>query len=219
MVLKLYATPIAGGGSGLVAFVLAEKQIPFELVVVDMGANEHKSAEFLELHPFGQVPVIDDDGFILYEGRAICRYLAEKYTDQGTPLLPKGLQERARVEQAASVEYANFYPAIVTLGLEIVAKPRQGLHTNDTAVAQARADVSATLDVYEGILGKSRFLAGDEFTLADLFHLIAAPRLAKEGVDVMAGKGPNVTRWWNDVISRPAWIKLKEEGIKSSVSA
>jgi glutathione S-transferase len=65
----------------------------------------------------------DDDGFILHESRAICRYLAEKYAEQGTPLYPKGLKERALVEQAASVEYANFQPAILKVGMEAVGKP------------------------------------------------------------------------------------------------
>ncbi|KAJ7763506.1 glutathione S-transferase [Mycena olivaceomarginata] len=217
MVLKLYATPIAGGGSGIVAFVLAEKQIPFELVPVDLSAGHHKGAAFLALHPFGQIPVIDDDGFTLYEGRAICRYLAEKYADQGTPLFPRELQARALVEQAASVEYANFYPAVAKLAVELIAKPRTGQPTNPTAVTEGCAALSAVLDVYESILAKHRFLAGDEFTLADAFHLVAAPRLAAEGVDFLTGKGPNVTRWWNELITRPAWVKLKAEGVKGTV--
>lgn len=54
----------------------------------------------------------DDDGFILYEPRAICRYLAEKYADQGTALLPEGLKQKALFEQAASVEYSTFFPAV-----------------------------------------------------------------------------------------------------------
>ncbi|KAF8190634.1 hypothetical protein K438DRAFT_1970932 [Mycena galopus ATCC 62051] len=141
----------------------------FELVVVDMDAKENKGADFLKMHAFGQIPVLDDDGFILYEGRAICRYLAEMYADKGTPLLPNGLRERARVDQAAA----------------------RGLPVNEIA----------TLNAYEAILGKSKFLAGDELTPADLFHLTSVPRLAQLGVDVIAGQGPNVTRWWNDVIS------------------
>lgn len=114
--------------------ILAEKHIPFQHVPVDLAQKEHKTAEFLELHPFGQVPVIvrglsrglnslitlsqDDDGFVLYESRAICRYLAEKYADQGTPLLPEGLKERGMVEQAASIEFANFLPAILKVMTE-----------------------------------------------------------------------------------------------------
>ncbi|KAF7354422.1 Glutathione S-transferase [Mycena venus] len=204
MVLKLYAAPIARGSSGVVAFVLAEKQIPFELIVVDMSANDHKTAEFLAMHPFGQVPVINDDGFILYEGRAICRY-------------PRR-EGRALVEQAASIEYANFYPAIAKLGMELVANPRRGLPVNQVVVTQALAELSTTLDVYDTILGKQKFLAGDQFTLADVFHLIAAPRLASEGVDILTTKGPNLARWWNEVISRLAWVRLQAEGIKSTPS-
>jgi hypothetical protein len=58
MVLKLYSVGYARGGSVIVALVLAEKQIPFELIVVNLEANEQKTPEFLEMHPFGQVPVI-----------------------------------------------------------------------------------------------------------------------------------------------------------------
>jgi glutathione S-transferase len=65
----------------------------------------------------------DDNGFILYESRAISRYLEEKYADLGAPLLPKGLKERALVEQAASVELANFTPAVIKIGMEAIRKP------------------------------------------------------------------------------------------------
>ncbi|KAJ6566271.1 glutathione S-transferase [Mycena capillaripes] len=218
MVLKFYAVGYAGGGSGIVALVLAEKQIPFEHIVVDLTAQEQKTPEHLALHPFGQVPVIDDDGFILYESRAICRYLAEKYADQGTPLLPKGLKERALVEQAASVELANFKPAIGKFGRERM-KQRSGLAVDQAVLDEGLAEIRAKLDVYEVILGKHRFLAGDEFTLADLFYLIYAnPKTSSALNSLMTSHGPNVKRWWNEVISRPAWVKLAAEGIKGTVN-
>ncbi|KAJ7880087.1 hypothetical protein B0H13DRAFT_1614055 [Mycena leptocephala] len=65
----------------------------------------------------------DDDGFILYESRAISRYLAEKSADQGTSLLPAGLKEWTLVEQAASVELANFLPVVLNVVTELVRKP------------------------------------------------------------------------------------------------
>ena len=58
MVLKLYGPGFRTGGTALVAMVLREKEVPFEFVVVDMLADEHKSAEYIALQPFGQVPVI-----------------------------------------------------------------------------------------------------------------------------------------------------------------
>ncbi|KAJ7782211.1 glutathione S-transferase [Mycena maculata] len=219
MVLKLYAGGTrASGGSGIVAMVLAEKNIPFEVVLVDMAKGEHKSAEFLAMHPFGQVPVIDDDGFILYESRAICRYLAEKYSGQGTPLYPADLKRRALVEQGASVEFANFHPQVLKVATEAFEKPRRGLSVDEALLAEAVSGLSTMLDVYEIILGKQKFLAGDEFTLCDLFHLTYAPQGAGAGLDIMTSKGPNVARWWNELISRPTWVKLWEEGIKSTVN-
>ncbi|KAJ7792094.1 glutathione S-transferase [Mycena olivaceomarginata] len=216
MVLKYCASSHLSGGGGIVALVLVEKQILFEHVRVDMAAKEHKMPEFLAMHPFGQVPVIDDDGFILYESRAICRYLADKYADQGTPgLFPKDLKERALVEQAASVEFADFYPALLKV---LVAKMQRDVPADQqAAVDKALAEFTKTLQVYEGILGKQKFLAGDQVTLADIFHLIYAPLLAENGVDIMTSTGPNLARWWNELISRPAWVKLKAEGIQSTV--
>ncbi|KAJ6562184.1 glutathione S-transferase [Mycena capillaripes] len=209
MVLKLYCGPHAAGGSGVVAMVLAEKQIPFEHVLVDMANKEHKTPEFLAKHPFGQIPVIDDEGFILYESRAISRYLAEKYADQGTPLLPAELKEKALFEQAASVEFANFHSEVVKVIREAFGK------RDETALAEAVGVLSAKLDVYEVILGKQKYLAGDELTLADLFHLAYGPLLVRAGVDIMTSK-PNVTLWWNDITSRPTWINLTTDGIKST---
>ncbi|KAJ6573099.1 glutathione S-transferase [Mycena vulgaris] len=214
MVLKLYAVPYPSAGSGLVYLVLAEKQIPFELVDVDLKAKEQKKPEFLAMHPFGQVPVIDDDSFIVYESRAICRYLAEKYADQGPNLFPKGLKERAMVEQGAAVESANFMPAILKVFHE-GGKRRRGLPFSQAVFDEALAELSAVLDVYEVILGKHKFLGGDEYSLADLFHYGYAPRLAESGIDIMTSKGrPNVTRWWNELTARPAWVKLTADYVR-----
>lgn len=65
----------------------------------------------------------DDDGFILYESRAIARYLEAKYPNQGTKLIPDGLKERALFEQAASVEVNNFDPYASYAVGETVFKP------------------------------------------------------------------------------------------------
>ena len=129
MVLKLYGLH-ASLSVRLVAAVLIEKQVPFELVKVDLFKGEHKTPEFLAKHPFGLVPYIvchhlhnsfltissiflllwlgqDDDGFIVYETRAICYYIASKYPNQGTPLLPIGLKASTLYQQAVFVEASH----------------------------------------------------------------------------------------------------------------
>ena len=124
MVLKLYGCTISTC-TRRVATVLNEKNIPYELIPVQTSKNEQKVSSFLEKQPFGQIPYIDDDGFILFESRAIARYIALKYKDQGTPLTPdpSDLKATAVFEQAASVEGSNFDVYAHGLAFEKVFKP------------------------------------------------------------------------------------------------
>jgi glutathione S-transferase len=109
MVLKLYGSPVSTC-TKRVAAVLHEKRVPFEFVPVDLTKGEHKITAFTAHQPFGQVPYVDDDGFVLFESRAIARYVARTYAGQGTPLVPDAADLRAcaRFEQAASIEASNF---------------------------------------------------------------------------------------------------------------
>ena len=145
MVLKLYGYP-ASSNTRIVAMTLSEKKVPFEFVHIKLDAGEQKSPAFLEKQPFGQVPVIvcsllllskynnvllicalglqDDDGYILYESRAICRYIAAKYANQGTKLIPtESIQAIGLFEQAASIEQLNFSQHAQVIIFETLAKP------------------------------------------------------------------------------------------------
>ncbi len=84
-----------------VTTILLEKGIPFEVIPVDFSKKEQKSPEYLALQPFGKVPVLEDNGFFVYESRAIARYLATKYADQGPKLMPdrNDLKKYALFEQ------------------------------------------------------------------------------------------------------------------------
>ncbi|KAJ7058461.1 glutathione S-transferase [Mycena amicta] len=224
MVLKLYSAPRVSGGGGLVALVLAEKQIPFQHVPINMARQENKSPEHLARQPFGQVPAIDDDGFVLYESRAICRYLAEKYPEHGPRLVPgptASIQERALFEQAASVEFADFHFFVVRLAGETVGKLRSGLDIDLATLSPVLAQLGAKLDVYEQILSKQEYIAGNELTLIDLFHLNTMPTVIEHGgVDIMSSPSrPNVARWWAALMARPAWVRLRREGIQSTAPA
>ncbi|KAI9449361.1 glutathione S-transferase-like protein [Lactarius psammicola] len=191
-----------------VALVAKERNIPYTLSPVDLGKGEHKSASYIEHHPFGQVPYItQDDGFELYESRAICRYLAN--LGSGPALVPTEPRALAKFEQAASVEYSNFDPIASTIAYEKVFKLYQGKKTNEDLVTELVARLEAKLDGYEKILSKQKYLAGDEVTLADLFHLpygtMVFEQLQLGGID----KRPNVLRWWKDITSRPSWQAVK----------
>ncbi|KAG6834048.1 hypothetical protein H0H93_012322 [Arthromyces matolae] len=212
MVLKLYGT---GGPLSTctkrVAIVLLEKEVPFEFIAVDLSKGEHKSPAFLENQPFGQVPYIDDEGFILYESRAISRYIAAKYADQGTKLIPTDPKAHALFEQAASIEQNNFDPFVYGAVVENVYKKTfLGKEPDPAVFEDFIKKLDAKLEGYEKILSKQKYLAGDELTLADLFHLPYGVLLVVAGSNIMETK-PNVARWWKDLISRPSWVSISAE--------
>ncbi|KAG6906024.1 hypothetical protein DXG01_016252 [Tephrocybe rancida] len=214
MVLKLYGSPFSTC-SKRVATVLLEKEVPFELIEIDLAKQEQKMPAYMEKQPFGQLPYIDDDGFILYESRAICRYIATKYASQGTKLLPTDLKEYALLEQAASVEQSHFNPPAEGAVSENIFKPFRGQAPDPTVFEAHVKTLDAKLDVYDAILSKQRYLAGDEITLVDLFHIPYGAMLEVAGSNIMYSK-PNVARWFKDLTSRPSWDAIKDL-IKSTV--
>ncbi|KAH9925143.1 glutathione transferase [Fomitopsis serialis] len=214
MVLKLYGSPLSTC-TRRVAAVLKEKNVPYELIAVDLASGAHKSPEYLAKQPFGQVPyIVEEDGFQLFESRAIGRYIALKYAGQGNKVLPDpaDLRAVAKFEQAASIELSNFDPFASQIAFEKVFKKNKGLGEADPArVASLTNQLLAKLDAYEVILSKQKYLAGDEVTIADLFHLTYGSMLSPLGVNALedATKRPNLARWWKDITSRPSWQAVK----------
>ena len=199
-----------------VAVIFHEKKVPFKFVSVDFSSGEHKSAEFMAKQPFGQVPYIDDDGFVLFESRAIGRYIASKHAGQGTPLIPTGEKALAKFEEALSIETSNFDAYAYRAVAEGVFKEMFHRGTPDPAVVKGFMDVlSNKLDAYEKILSKQKYLAGDLITLADLNHLpygSMLPLLKSDTLDNPAR--PHVARWWKELQERPSWQAVKD-GVKT----
>ncbi|KAF7981310.1 hypothetical protein HWV62_34243 [Athelia sp. TMB] len=209
MVLKLYGSPVSGS-TKRVAMVLDEKHVSYEFHIVDLQKGAQKAPEHVAKQPFGQVPYIDDDGFILYESRAIARYIATKYASQGTPLIPLGnLRALALFEQAAAVEQAHFEGPAQGIRFEHVAKKMIGLKTDEARVAELTNTLASKLDVYEGILSKQKYVAGDELTLADLFHLPCGVTVKQFAPELFASR-PHVAKWFESIENRQSWQAIKD---------
>jgi len=212
MVLKIYGFPTSTC-TRRVGVVCEELKIPYEFVVVSIPKSEQKSPAFMEHQPFGVVPYIVDDGYELYESRAIGRYLVAKY-GPGSSLLPhqSDILKWGKFEQAASIEQSNFDVFASGLAAERVFRPAKGIAADENVAQRHTEMLSAKLDVYDVILSRQRYLAGDECTLADLFHLPYGAMITKIGVDFLVNedKRPHVARWWKDITSRPAWQKVKD---------
>ncbi|KAJ7224966.1 glutathione S-transferase [Mycena haematopus] len=212
-ILKLYGGRIATC-TRRVATVLHELKVPFELIEVDVMHGAHKTPEYMKFQPFGQIPYIDDDGFILYETRAICRYIAAKYPASG--LIPTEPKANALFEQAASVELTNFDPSASKAAMELFKKGL-GWPDDEAVMTQQLEVLDKKLEAYEVILSKTRYLAGETLTLADLFHLPYAGIIGSGGTDIMTRR-PNVARWYNELVSRPAWLAYQEGGVKTTTA-
>ncbi|KAF9001534.1 hypothetical protein BDQ17DRAFT_1358379 [Cyathus striatus] len=179
MILKLYGSPHSTA-TRLAALVLHEKKVPFKFIPVYRINMEHKSKEYLEKkHPFGQVPyivrasLIQFSLFILYESRAIARYVVAKYPTQGTQgLIPTDLKANALFEQAASTEFANFHLHVYPAWIEGQAKKSLGLEPDQAAVERHLSALDAKLDVYEQILGRQKYLAGNVRLLFVSFYVM-----------------------------------------------
>ncbi|KAF9448595.1 glutathione S-transferase [Macrolepiota fuliginosa MF-IS2] len=215
MVVKLYGVAVSPNVTR-VGMILHEKNVPFEFITVKYSEGEHKSPEYLAKQPFGQIPYLDDDGFIIYESRAIARYIAEKYADQGTKLIPTDVQGRALFEQAASIETSHFDAHVVPILVEGVLKKMRNLEPDKAKYEEAMIALASKLDVYEQILSKQRYLAGNELTLADLFHIPFGDILPKAGCNAIQER-PNVARWFSELAGRPSWQAVKDGAIKSTV--
>ena len=191
---------------------LKEKGLQYELIPVDMMTKrEHKSEAYLEKQPFGVVPVLEDDGFIIYESRAICRYLEAKYRGQGTELIPTAdVESLAIFEQGASIETSYFDGPVSGIVMERLFKPKFGGQADEARVKTLVEKLSANLDVYDKILSKQEFIGGKTFTLADLYHLPYGALLfvPSVGLGNLITDRPHVKAWWEKITSRKSWQEV-----------
>ncbi|XP_038688016.1 glutathione S-transferase F11-like [Tripterygium wilfordii] len=209
-VVKVYGSLVSACAQRVMVCLL-EKEVEFELVHVDLDSGEHKKPQFLARQPFGQVPAIEDGDLKLFESRAIMRYYATKYEDQGTNLLGKSLEERALVDQWLEVEAHNFNELIYNMVVQLVILPKMG-QPGDLALAHScEQKLEKVLDVYQERLSKSSYLAGDKFTMADLSHLPGIRYLVNEaGMGHLVMERKNVNAWWETISNRPAWKRLMQ---------
>jgi glutathione S-transferase len=198
--IQLYGNPMSTC-TRKVLTALAETNTPYQLTVIDLGKREHKQESHLGRQPFGQIPTIDDDGFKLFESRAICRYLSAKADNQLTPNDPK---QRALMEQWISVEQSNFSPnAMKFIYHHVFQRPQEA-----SVLEAAMAMIEKTYAALATPLEKSTFLVGEQFTVADIGYMPYLGYLAGTPVKATLEKYPAVAAWWSRISQRPSWVKV-----------
>ena len=174
------------------------------------GANAAatQSKENMKRHPWGKIPAITfPEGFVLLESRAICKYLARKYS---FPLLPpdSDAEATALFDQAQSVEMLYFAEPAGRIAFEKFAKRFMGLPPDDAVVSDALRSVEAFFDVAERFLLHRNYMAGNEFTLADIYYVPLIQRLFACGYGDVIVSREAVSAWWDRCSNRPAIHKM-----------
>ena len=182
--MKVYGHPLSTC-TRKVLFLLAEKGARAELVHVDLFAGEHKSAAHVARHPFGVIPVLDDDGFVLFESRAMLRYLDD--TLEGPRLTPSAPRAVARMQQWLSVDQSYVAPHVRALAMQRIVRKHEGLEPDAAAVDAAEAALAHALRVVDAALASDPFLAGDALSLADVSMLPYVAALPMMGADRLVG--------------------------------
>jgi glutathione S-transferase len=180
---------------------LYETNTLYELNVIDFSQREHKQEQHLSRQPFGQIPAIDDEGFKLFESRAILRYLSAM---NGDMLTPSTVKERALMDQWASVEQSNFSPNAMKFIYHYTFKRVQEQAVLDAALAMLTTCFTA-LSVP---LAKQPYLSGEKFSLADIGYMPYLQFLKDTPVNDKLQLFPEVVAWWDRLRARDSWLKV-----------
>jgi glutathione S-transferase len=146
-------------------WLLEEIGAPYELVTLDMSKGEHKSAEYLQIHPHGAVPALVDGEVRIFESAAICLYLADKFPDKH--LAPAvGTAARAYYYQWVLYTMATLEPPVVEVFMHTVALPEA--QRSAPAAENGRAKFAACAAVLTQALAGRPYILGEEFSAADV---------------------------------------------------
>ncbi|CAO2162487.1 unnamed protein product [Urochloa humidicola] len=189
---------------------LEEVGAEYELVTVDFLTGEHNVPDHVARNPFGKIPALQDGDLVLFESRAIAKYILRKYKSSEVDLLRESdIEAAAMVDVWTEVEAQQYYPALSPVVFECIIFPiMRGTATDQKVVDESLEKLKNVLEVYEAHLSKHKYLAGDSFTFADLnhfpftFYFMATPYAS------VFDAYPRVKAWWQSLISRPSIKKV-----------
>ena len=157
-----------------------------------------RTPEYLAMNPNSLVPVIEDDGFVLYESNAIVRYLAARHS-KGT-LWPDDLRKRADADRWMDWQTNTYQPAMRDIFWQLVRTPAD---KRDAALIEtARKECERLTAILDAHLAGKRHVAADGFSAADIVLGCAAHRWLH--LPLQREPRPNLERWYAGLRSRPA---------------
>jgi glutathione S-transferase len=197
---------------------LEEKDADYRLAPLALGAQ--KVEPHISRHPFGRIPALEHDGFLLYETQAILRYLDRVLPDPA--LTPARARLAARMDQAMNVNDWYLYQGVANvIVFHRVFAPRLiGSTPDETAIAAAIPKARVVFVELSRLLGEQPYFAGAAMSLADL---LIAPQLdifslAPEWAP-LAAAAPNLVAWLARMNERPSFKATTWERLAAMAQA
>ncbi len=181
---------------------LEEKGASYRVAPLAPGAV--RQPEHLSRHPFGRMPVLDHNGFILYETQAILRYLDRILSTP--PLTPAHPQAAARMDQLLNINDWYLFPSVGVIGFQRVVGPKLfGRVPDEAAIAAEMPQARIVIDELARLLGAQTFFAGVEVSLADLMLAAQLDFLTQtpEWPQLTAAH-PQLAAWATRIETRPS---------------
>jgi glutathione S-transferase len=196
--IKLYTFP-PSTNSRKVRIALLEKGLEFERINVDLSKREQKNPDYLKVHPFGQIPALDDEGFVVYESTIINEYLEDEYPYPA--LMPRDSEGRARARMMEDFRDSHFNPHFV----HIIQESRKPEAERDAQrIDNAKAEITKAFDRTEAELKGKDYLAG-AFSMADVAFMANIELLDRFGIPVDPVKYKNTVAWIARLKARPSF--------------
>lgn len=200
--MRLYHSPLAPNARRVRMF-LAEKGLELPLVAVDLAKLEQRSEDYDAVNPFQIVPALElDDGSVITESIAICRYLEELHPEPN--LFGASPRERAEVEMWQRL--AEFQLLFTIAQVVRHAHPAMSVMENPQVpdwAASNRVKAATAMQRFDRALASRRYLAGERFSVADITGLVALD-FAKPARIAIPEELGNLRRWREEIAARPS---------------
>ncbi|CAG2169353.1 unnamed protein product [Oppiella nova] len=185
MPIELYYSRFSGP-SRAVHMTARHLNIEIDIKAMDLSEGEHLKPDFIQLNPAHTVPTINDNGFVLWESRAIMQYLCNRYAPD-SQLYPRDPKKRALVDR-----WLNYDMNLSnTLGEFFFTKVFLGVDPPQDKVDA----VNNIIKIIDTVIGDNKYLTGDELTIADLSLL--AGTIYIEWAQYDLSEYPNYQRWYS----------------------
>lgn len=191
--ITIYGSPQSSAGRTF--WTLEETGVEYEAKSVNFKEKEHKSSSYLKLNPNGKIPVLTDGDFVIWESMAINMYLCEKYKPE---LLGQTPENKGKIYQWSFWALGELQPPLIENFIQLTFVPE--VQRDQNKIEKNKERLPSLFEILDNALASSKYLTGEEFTLADLNT--ASVVLVSEYIKYDLSSYKNITSWLNAIKDR-----------------